>query len=427
MTLPSQVMHPVRGPIRGTIRPPGSKSITNRTLVCAALADGPSELRGVLDSDDTRVMVAALEQLGVSLRWDHAADSIAVVGCRGILRSGPLDLHAENSGTTLRFLAAVLALGQGRYRLDGNARMRQRPISDLIEALAALGVNARAELDNGCPPVVLDASGLPGGTAMVAGDVSSQFLSGLLMAAPYAAAAVELELSTELISLPYVRMTQSVMADFGVAVVAREDRSFGIAPAHYRGRDYDIEPDASAATYFWGAAAITRGEVVVQGLSRSSLQGDVAFVDCLAEMGCEVTETTQGLCVRGSRLRGLEADLRHLSDTVPTLAAVALFADGPTTLRGIGHIRHKESDRIGDLARELRRLGATVDEAPDGLRITPGPLHSASLASYDDHRLAMGLSLVGLRVPGIEIENPGCVAKTYPRYFADLAQLTAGV
>lgn len=423
VTTPVLSIHPVHGPVRGVVRPPGSKSITNRAVVCAALADGSSVLHGVLDSDDTRVMFTALEQLGVAIAWDREAAVMRIVGSGGRLRPGPLELYAENSGTTLRFLAAVVALGQGLYRLDGNARMRQRPIAGLIDALGRLGVSIHAESDTGCPPIRIDAVGIPGGRTLVAGDVSSQFLSGLLLAAPYAANVVDVQVSTELVSSPYVAMTESVMEAFGVRVKSDSGGHYRVLPAKYHGRDYSIEPDASAATYFWGAAAVTGGEVTVDGLSRASLQGDTAFVDCLAGMGCEVQESQSGLLVRGGTLRGIDVDLRDLSDTVPTLAVVALFADGPTTIRGVSHVRHKESDRLGDLARELRRLGANVEEHSDGLTITPGTLRGSRLATYDDHRLAMAFALVGLRVPGVEIENPECTAKTYPRFFEALERM----
>jgi 3-phosphoshikimate 1-carboxyvinyltransferase len=412
------------GPVRGHIRPPGSKSITNRALICAALAEGRSLLRGALESEDTQVMIEALEQLGVCVVHDTESRTIELDGCGGQFPRQQANLFLGNSGTSIRFLTAAVCLGRGEYRLDGVPRMRQRPIEDLLVALRQLGADARSETDSGCPPVVVAANGLEGGEAVVAGSISSQFLSGLLMAAPYARSAATLRVEGELVSKPYVDMTLAVMRVFGVELAADGYRPFTTAGGqHYQGRVYDIEPDASAASYFFAAAAISGGEVTVEGLSRQSLQGDVAFCECLAAMGCEVTYGETSIGVRGGALHGINVNMNAISDTVQTLAAVALFADGPTTIHGVGHIRHKETDRIGNLAIELRKLGATVDEFDDGLRIVPGPPRGAEIATYDDHRMAMSLALAGLKVPGIVILDPGCTRKTYPQFFADLQRL----
>jgi 3-phosphoshikimate 1-carboxyvinyltransferase len=305
--------------------------------------------------------------------------------------------------------------------------MRERPIADLVDSLRQLGVKATAEGDGGCPPVVIDAAGLAGGQATVRGDVSSQFLSGLLLATPYAARPVELTVQSRLVSQPYVRMTLAVMSAFGVDLPLGNLTRFVVpAGAGYRGREYVVEPDASGASYFLGAAAITGGEVTVEGLSRASLQGDVAFVDVLERMGCRVVDGANSITVAAGPLHGIEADMNAISDTVQTLAAVALVAEGSTTITGVGHIRHKETDRIGSLACELRKLGATVDELADGLRITPGELRAAAIDTYQDHRMAMSMALVGLRVGGVVIRDPACTAKTYPRYFDDLQALVEG-
>lgn len=416
------------GPLDTSIRPPGSKSLTNRALICAALADGASRLTGALDSEDTRVMVTALQQLGLAVTVDLDAATIDVVGCGGRLPVRHADVWVANSGTTIRFLTGMLAVVGGHYRLDGVARMRQRPIGDLLAALNALGAACRAESPGDCPPVVIDTDGMPGGTALVRGDISSQFLSGLLMAAPYAASHVDLRVDGTLVSQPYVHMTLGVMRAFGVEVEAGALRHFAIAaPRRYHGTAYDIEPDASAASYFWAAAAIAGGTVRVEGLRAHALQGDVRFVECLRAMGCAVDDTADGIAVTGGRLRGVDVDMNDISDTVQTLSVVALFAEGPTRIRGVAHIRHKETDRIGDLARELRRLGAGVDEHEDGLTIVPAALHGARIETYDDHRMAMSLALAGLRVPGVVIANPACTGKTYPRFFEDLARACASV
>jgi 3-phosphoshikimate 1-carboxyvinyltransferase len=412
------------GPVRGRIRPPGSKSITNRALVCAALGDGPSTLAGALDSDDTRVMIESLQRLGFEVATDLAARTIEVVGQSGRIPATSADLFVGNSGTTVRFLAAMLALGHGHYRLDGTTRMRERPIGDLIAALGELGTTLQSEHGNGCPPIIVEAAGFAGGTARIRGDVSSQFLSGLLMAAPYAEHPVELVVEGELVSKPYVAMTLAVMRSFGVDCDVADGRRFVIGPGRYAASRYPVEPDASAASYFFAAAAITRGEVTVEGLSLGSLQGDVHFVDVLARMGCDVRWHPDSITVVGRPLKGVTVDMNAISDTVQTLAAVALFANGPTTITGVAHIRHKETDRIGALAVELRKLGAKVDEQADGLTIhPPHRLHGAEIATYDDHRMAMSLALVGLRVPGVVILDPGCTAKTYPDYFQDLASI----
>jgi 3-phosphoshikimate 1-carboxyvinyltransferase len=411
------------GPLKATACPPGSKSITNRALVCAALAEGESLLSGALESDDTRVMIEGLGQMGIAVRHDRAARTIRVTGCGGRPPAVSADMSLGNSGTTVRFLTALAALGHGVYRLDGVPRMRQRPIQDLLDALRRLGADAVSEAGTGCPPIVVRGAGLPGGRGEVAGNISSQFLSALLLAAPCAHRDVELVVRGALVSQPYVAMTLAVMRAFGAAIPSDDFPLRVPAPQKYRGRAYAIEPDASAASYFLAAAAIAGGSVVVQGLSRNSLQGDVAFCDCLREMGCEVKEGEGHIMVTGRALHGIDVDMNAISDTVQTLAAVALFAAGPTTIRNVAHIRHKETDRIAALAAELRKFGAEVEERADGLRIVPRPLHGATIDTYDDHRMAMSMALVGLAVPGVAIRDPGCVAKTYPEFFADLQSL----
>ena len=414
------------GPLHGSIRPPGSKSITNRALVCAALAYGRSTLIGALDSEDTRVMIESLRRLGIAVESSQQGTHLTVQGCGGVVPASQADLFVGNSGTTIRFLTAMLTLSQGTYRLDGVKRMRQRPIGDLAQALRQLGATVVCESPGDCPPVVVHASGLRGGTANVRGDISSQFLSGLLMACPLAARHVQLIVEGELVSYPYVLMTLSVMQSFGIDIPRGNNFTrFGIDGGQsYRCCDYAIEPDASAASYFWGAAAVTGGRVTVTGLSGECLQGDVQFVAVLELMGCRIEYGDAGVTVSGGKLRGIDIDMKAISDTVQTLAVVALFADGPTTIRNVAHIRHKETDRIGDLARELRKLGASVDERDDGLTITPGPLRGAAIDTYNDHRMAMSFALAGLRIPGVVIRNPACTAKTYPHFFEDLKRLT---
>ena len=408
---------------------PGSKSLTNRALVVAALADGPSVLSAALDSEDTRVMVDALRTLGIAVDHDASSATINVQGCAGRIPARAASLYVANSGTSLRFLTAMLATGEGTFHLDGSPRMRQRPISDLLDALGALGVRAKSDLGTGCPPVTIQAAGLDGGRAVVKGDVSSQFLSGLLMALPYSRGPTTLVVEGSLVSQPYVAMTLAVMDAFGVSIENREFRQFDVQPARYTGRPFAIEPDASAASYFLALAAITGGSITVEGLGRSSIQGDMAFVDVLEQMGCTIIREPARITVEASRLRAVDVDMNAISDTVMTLAVRRCFAEGVTRIRNVAHIRHKETDRIAALAAELRKLGARVDEYADGLTIdppAPDRLHGARIATYDDHRMAMSFALAGLRIPGVTIVDPGCVAKTYPGFWSDLERLRSG-
>ncbi len=422
---------PVAAPIQGVARVPGSKSITNRALICAALARGPSVLTGVLESEDTEVMIEAWESLGLQLDWDKQTEAVRIEGCGGTPPHPQGDIFIANSGTSIRFLTAALAATKGEYRLDGVPRMRERPIADLMDGLRGLGADVTSEntANPKCPPVRIHGRGLDGGIAKVAGNVSSQFLSGMMMAAPYARAPIEIQVTGELVSKPYVEMTAAVMKSFGVAVetIATEDTShphYKIdAPTTYKGCEYAIEPDASAASYFWGAAAMTGGRVRVQGLSRDALQGDVEFVDVLVRMGCEATYGVDFIEVTGKPLKGIDVDMNAISDTVQTLAPIAMFAEGPTRIRGVAHNRHKETDRIGDLARELRKVGATVTEHEDGLTIEPGRYHASELETYHDHRMAMSFTLLGLRIPGITILDPRCTNKTFPHYFEVMGKL----
>jgi len=411
--------------LHASIRPPGSKSITNRALVCAALAEGQSTLVGALDSDDTRVMIDALQTLGLNVAHDAERATIRIAGCGGRIPATEADLFVANSGTTVRFLTAMVTLGQGTYRLNGTTRMRERPIGDLLSALRQLGADVASELDTDCPHVVVRADGLPGGRASVAGNISSQFLSGLLMAAAGARGPVELAVEGTLVSKPYVEMTLAVMRTFGVSVDSGNlDRFIVPAPQTYKACRYEIEPDASAASYFFAAAAITGGTVTVEGLSRDSLQGDVRFCDCLEQMGCEVQYADDAITVTGRPLHGIEVNMNAISDTVQTLAAVALFADGPTRIVDVGNIRFKETDRLSALCTELRKFGTVVEEFDEGMSITPAARHGAEIDTYDDHRMAMSMALVGLRTPGVIIRDPGCTAKTYPAFFDDLSSLS---
>jgi 3-phosphoshikimate 1-carboxyvinyltransferase len=423
-------IQPFENPVAGAVFPPGSKSITNRALVLAALSSRgrTCTLTGALQSEDTEVMIDSLRRLAYQITADWPTDRLIVYNAEPhrVIPANRAELFVANSGTSMRFLTAMLGLGSGRYRLDGVPRMRERPIADLLQALAQLGVKAHSEYDNGCPPVVVDAAGWHGGRVRIRGDVSSQFVSGLLLAAPFAATkeGTLIEVEGVLVSEPYVAMTVGLLRQWGFQVEERGPGSYHVPARQAAHRPMvEIEPDASAASYWLALAALLGGEIVVPELGRSSLQGDVRFAEVLARMGCDVRMTEQSITVRGGSLRGIDVDMNDISDTVMTLAAVACFAQGPTTIRNVAHIRHKETDRLAALATELRRLGAQVDEFEDGLTIAPAQLHGAAVETYNDHRMAMSLALVGTRVPGVVIKNPACVAKTYPLFFEDLEKM----
>ena len=416
-------VEPFSAPIQGSIRPPGSKSLTNRALVVAALASGNSTLTGVLDSLDTQVMIESLGRIGINVDHDVSNKTINIDGCGGNPSATEADLWLENSGTSIRFLTAFSSLCHGNIRLDGNDRMCERPIGDLVEALKSLGVDVECEADTNCPPVLVKANGLPGGTTNVAGSISSQYLSALLMTAPCAESDVQIKVNGVLVSQPYVDMTLGVMARFGVTADCQTAGEYKIRQQQYQATNYEIEPDASAASYFFAAAAISGGTVTVEGLSHHSLQGDIQFVEALEDMGCRVNWGANSTTLTGGELKGVDIDMNAFSDTAQTLAVVAPFADGITRIHNIGHVRHKETDRIHAMVTELQRLGVEVDEQEDEITIFPGPIKPASIETYDDHRMAMSFALVGLKVPGIKILDPGCTAKTYPEFFQDLESL----
>lgn len=417
------------GPVDLELRVPGSKSLTNRALAVAALADGVSELTGALVAEDRTVMADGLRQLGIEVQGEN--EEISVHGAGGRIPAREADLDLRLSGTAIRFLAAICALGEGSYRLDGNARMRERPIGDLLGALRALGADATDETGSGCPPVRIEASGLRGGTVRVAGGRSSQYLSALLMVAPAAAGPVRLEVEGELLSKPFADMTIGVMEAFGVTVAREGYASFEVTPARYRSRSYEVEADAMAAGYFWAAAAVTGGRVRTPGVGSASVQGDRRLADVLDAMGCRTTWDADGVEVVGpsaARLQGGTFDLNDMPDQAQTLAVCALFADAPVRIENVWNLRIKETDRLAALARELGRLGATVVEEEDALTVHPlaaGELQGpVTIETYGDHRMAMAFAVAGLRLPGVSLRDPGCVAKTYPGFFEDWSRLT---
>jgi 3-phosphoshikimate 1-carboxyvinyltransferase len=342
-----------------------------------------------------------------------------VQGQGGRIPASEATLFVGNAGTAARFLTAAVALGHGRYVVDGVPRMRQRPIQPLLDGLRQLGVDVRAEFDNGCPPVIVQGHGLPGGTARVQGDISSQYFSALMQAAPYAQRDVEVLVEGKLVSVPYVEMTAGIMAEFGVQVQLNDETGFVVAAGQaYQGRDYVVEPDASAASYFFAAAAVSGGHVRVPYLGQSSPQGDLGLLDVLERMGCRVRRSNDAVELWGpEQLQGVEANFERMGDVFSTLAAIAPFASGPVVIRGVAQTHYEESDRPVAVATELRRMGISVADDHDSVTIQPGQPRSAEIQTYDDHRIAMSFAITGLRAPGIRIADPGCVSKTFPEYF----------
>jgi len=415
-----------RGPLDARVRVPGSKSITNRVAVCALLAQGRSRLSGALESDDTRVMRAGIAALGAGVKV--RGDEWSIDGTGGALTTPAAPLDVGNSGTTARFLTAVATLAPDPTVIDGNARMRERPISDLVHTLNTLGARIEILGKNGCPPVRTHGGGLEGGNAEIDARRSSQFVSAVLLAAPYARRDIRLTFKAEtLVSRPYIELTLEVMRAFGAEAGWQNDNNLYVrAGLPYRGRDYTVEPDASAAAYPFAAAAIAGGRVRVEGFPPASIQADLALLDVLTSMGCRVSRDANGIEVARSPdqpLAPVDVDMNAMPDAVLALAVVALFAEGTSRIRNVANLRIKESDRLLALETELRRLGARATATSDSLEIEPQPLHGATIATYDDHRMAMAFALTGLRVPGVEIKDPQCVTKTWPNYFAMLEQL----
>lgn len=417
---------PLGRPVDADVAVPGSKSVTNRALLVAALADGVSTIKNPLFSDDPYYLLESLARLGFDVRADQEAGEVRIVGRAGGIPRGGVGVFVGNAGTVARFLPPALALGPGPYTVDGVPRMRDRPIKDLVDAMRGLGAGVDYADEDGRFPIVVRGGGLPGGRTVVRGGGSSQFVSGLLMAAPLADRAVELDVEGRE-SWPYVGITLDVMRRFGVEVEASGGFAhLTVGRGPYRAGGFEVEPDASAASYFLALAAVTGGRVRVPGLGSGSSQGDLRFAGVLERMGCAVDLGKDHVEVRGpERLRGVEVDMGAFSDTMMTLAAIAPFASSPTTITNVGHTRHQETDRLSAVATELARLGVGVEEWEDGLRISPGPLRPAVVETYGDHRMAMSFAVAGLAAPGptVTIADPGCVTKTFPGYFRALEGL----
>ena len=401
---------------------PGSKSLTHRAFIVAALGRGESHLKNILYAEDTMLTASALRQMGIDIKIGNKTASI--IGRSGKISAPKDEIYLGNSGTSMRLLTAVCSLGRGRFVLTGDSRMKERPIGDLLDALRPLGVNAYSIEKNGFPPVLIEAKGIDGGRTKIKTSVSSQFLSGLLLASPYAKNDVAIEVIGHLPSRPYVDLTLKVMEDFGVNVDYKDYRYFFIPSGQvYRARDYTIEGDLSSASYFFAAAAILKGKVSVFPIDTDSKQPDIGFLKILEEMGCRVIAGRGEVTVIGGDLRGISIDMNAMPDLVPTLSVVAAFAKGDTVIKNISHLRKKESDRISAIANELRKMKIKVEEREDGLIIRGGDPKGATVETYNDHRIAMGFAIAGLKIPGVKITNPACVKKSFPEFWEILEGL----
>ena len=399
-----------------TVSVPGSKSYTHRTFIAAALSNGICRIENYLDSDDTNYTLSALNQFGATI--NKASDGLSITGRKGKMDASEKPIYLGNSGTSMRLLTAYAAIGNGRYVLTGSDRMHERPIHHLLDGLSQLGVEATSLNGNNCPPVAVVGSRLDGGVVNLNCSLSSQFLSGLLLIAPYTKKGMEIHVSHGPVSKPYIDMTIDIMSQFGVDVERDGYDYFKINGRQiYQSGQYAVEPDCSQASYFWAAAAITGHSIKVKGISKESSQGDVRFVDVLSDMGCRVTHEPDGITVAGGKLSGIEVDMADMPDLVPTLAVIAACAGGVTVINNVAQLKVKESDRWSAVINELTKMGISAKSEKDNLVITGGSPHGAVIETYDDHRIAMCFAVAGLRVPGIEIINEQCVEKSFPAYW----------
>ncbi len=408
--------------LNATITAPSSKSYTNRSLIIAALAQGINKIINPLFSDDTRHMINALSNFGVIVKKE--GETLIVEGTNGRIKAPQNEIFLGNSGTAMRFLTTFAALAPGRTILNGDERMMERPIQDLLDSLKELGVKAYSKYDTGCPPVVIEGETIAGGRTSLKGDKSSQYFTSIMLCAPYAERDIEVDVIGELTSKPYIDMTIDMMKKFGVGVEKDGYKRFTIMKGQrYHNREYRIEGDASNASYFFAAAAVTGGRVMVTNLNPCSAQGDIHFVDVLEKMGCKVIRGNDYIEVIGGELKGITIDMNSMPDMVQTLAIISLFAEGKTEITNIPNLRIKETDRIKALSAELAKVGGIVDESEDGISIIPSSLHGTEIKTYNDHRMAMSFSIIGLKVPGIKIRNPECVTKSFPDFFERLRDL----
>jgi 3-phosphoshikimate 1-carboxyvinyltransferase len=418
---------PITGPLDARVAVPGSKSITNRAMILAAMAQGRSVIDSVLLSDDTRYMTDALRVMGFVVEVDEDAHRITVGGRGGVIPAGGGEIFVGGAGTVMRFIVAMVTLGEGRFRIDGNQRMRQRPIGPQLDAMQRLGASVYSERNNKCPPVIVDASRarFEGGETSIDARVSSQFVSAMLMPAPIWKIGLRLHVIGDA-ARPFIDMTLRLMEAWGARHSLEGDQIVVPGGQWYRAQRFAVEPDASSASYFAAAAALIGGSVKIEGLQSNSVQGDVGFFGVLQRMGARVTWHRDFVEVVGTgQLAGVDVAMNSMPDMVPTLAAIAPFASSPTKIRNVAFIRHHESDRIRALATELRRIGADVTETEDGLEIRPSTMRPAPIETYDDHRIAMSFAVLGLKLAGIKIKDPGCVAKTFPDFFERLSALGA--
>lgn len=422
----SLTLQPIQS-VKGIVNLPGSKSLSNRALLLAALATGTTQIKNLLDSDDIRHMLDALKILNVKYQLSDDHTECVVEGNGGALNfEGECELYLGNAGTAMRPLCAALCLGQGSFTLTGEPRMSERPIDSLVEALIEMGADIKYHDFEGFPPLTINGTGLNGGKVVIDGSVSSQFLTAFLMAAPLAKDDIEIEIAGELVSKPYIEITLDLMQKFGVTVAHSNLQKFVIKGGQsYRSPGVlHVEGDASSASYFLAAAAIKGGSVTVTGIGSDSVQGDIKFADVLEQMGAQVSWQPNSITVSRGQLNGIDMDMNHIPDAAMTIATTALFATGPTTIRNIYNWRVKETDRLAAMATELKKLGAIVDEGHDYIKvIPPEKLNTAAIDTYNDHRIAMCFSLVALSDIAITINDPGCTSKTFPTYFQCFSEI----
>lgn len=412
-------------PIKNTtVNVPGSKSYTHRILIASALSGGICRIDNPLRSEDTLLTADGLRRMGVDIE-DHT-DHMTVHGCSGLLKPAEKEIHLGNSGTSVRLLAGICAVGNGRYVVTGSPRMQQRPIQDLLDGLMQLGIHAKSIHDNGCPPIEIIGQKVEGGIVNLDCHISSQYLSSILLMAPFSSRGIEVRVEKGPVSKPYIDMTIEVMRRL-CAQVDREkyERFFVPGGQVYQSGSYEVEPDCSQAGYFWAAAAVTGASVTVKNVYSSTRQGDVRFAEVLGKMGCRVMEEKEGICVSGGPLSGITVDMADMPDMVPTLAVAAAFADGKTVIQNVAHLKAKESDRLQSVVNELNKMGIAAECGDDEMTITGGPAHGAEISTYDDHRMAMSFAVAGLKIPGINIENESCVSKSFPDFWEVFESLYA--
>lgn len=395
---------------------PGSKSYTHRVLIAAALSNGKCTIQNSLQSEDTIYTTNALRQLGIPIKAN--GDALEIHGTSGKFRECKEPIYLGNSGTSMRLLTGVVSLGKGIYTLAGSDRMCERPIQDLLDGLNQIGILTRSKKDNGCPPIEVSGGNVKGGVVSINCEKSSQYLSSLLLLAPCTENGLDITVIGELVSRPYVDLTIDIMNQFGIEVQRNAYKTFKIKEGQtYTAGSFHVESDCSQAGYFWAAAAITGAGIKVKGITRKTKQGDLRFADILGQMGCKIIDERDGIKVKGGPLSGIETDMSDMPDMVPTLAVVAAFAKGTTVIKNVAHLKDKESDRLGSVAAELKKMGIDSTADHNGLLIKGGNPQGAEIETYDDHRMAMSFSLSGLKVPGVYIKNEQCVNKSFPNYW----------